>query len=100
MPCDESGPIKWLFHNASEKGAVPPTQKTVELPLSEGDELFCVIENSIPSHGDGEQSTKLGDLCPYCAHPPLFCKLASAVPALALLGAGLGAGAGAGAGVL
>src|SRR5579872_7272703 len=99
MPCDDKGPIRWLFHRASEYGAVPPTQNTVELPLRDGDELFCVIENSIPSQGEGEQSTKFGGPCPYCPQPPTFCKFVRAVPPLEFpLGAGLGAGAGLGTG--
>jgi hypothetical protein len=37
----------------------------------------------MPSHGDGEQSTKFGGPCPNCSHPPLCCKFESELSALA-----------------
>src|SRR5437764_14136900 len=90
MPCEDACPIRWLFHKASEYGVVPPTQKTVALPLSEGDDVFCVIENSIPLQGEGEQSTKFGGTCPYWPHPCALCKWSSDFPeSLLPLGAGL-----------
>jgi hypothetical protein len=75
----------WLFHNASEYGVVPPTLKIVAAPLSDGEFTFCVIENEIPSQGDGEQSTKFGGPCPYCPQPPAFCKFPNEVPGFVVL---------------
>jgi hypothetical protein len=37
----------------------------------EGDFTFCAIQKEMPSHGEGEQSTKFGGPWPYPAHPPL-----------------------------
>src|SRR5580693_2755685 len=70
----------------------------VASPLREGEFTPWVIENEIPSHGEGEQSTKFGGPCPYWAHPPLFCRFPSTVPVGAGLGGGGGAGGGAGLG--
>jgi len=93
MPCDEAVPMRWLFHSASEYGVLPPTQYTVALPLNEGELIPWVIENSIPSHGEGEQSTKLGGPCPYWLQPPLLCRFESWFPLLPLvLGDGLDGG--------
>src|SRR5579871_2977873 len=99
MPCEEAVPMRWLFHSASEYGVDPPTQYTVAFPLNEGELIPWVIENSIPSHGEGEQSTKLGGPCPYWLQPPELCKFESWFPLFPpLLGAGFDGGGGDGGG--
>jgi hypothetical protein len=52
------------------------------------------MEKSIPLQGAGEQSTKFGGPCPYCAQPPDAWRFENAFPPLeSLLGCGiLGAG--------
>jgi len=56
----------------------------------EGDWTPWVMEKEIPSHGEGEQSTKFGGPWPYWPHPPLACKSEREVPLLAaLVGVGL-----------
>jgi hypothetical protein len=85
MPCEESGPIKWLFHKASEYGALPPTLNSVACPLKDGDCTPWFIQKEIPSQGDGEQVHKvwrsLSELTPPAAalqtgiELPAFCPL-------------------------
>jgi len=89
MPCEDRGPMRWLLNKASEYGVLPPTLNSVAFPLIEGDWTPWVIEKEIPSHGEGEQSTKFGGPWPYLTHPLLLCKFESEVPPLpGLVGVG------------
>src|SRR5947209_17091034 len=95
MPCEDNEPIKCKLNNASEYGVLPPTLNIVAWPLSEGDCTPCVMENEIPSHGDGEQSTKFGGPWPNWPHPGLFCRFENEVPlppAVGVGGGGVGLG--------
>src|ERR1700688_4739620 len=90
MPCEEEGPIKWLFHKASEKGVLPPTSYSVACPLREGDATPWFIQNEMPSHGEREQSTKFGGPCPNSRQPPLCCRLEMEFPPFCPVGGAAG----------
>ena len=59
---------------------MPPIQKTVALPLCEGELTPWVIENEMPSQGEGEPSTKFGGPWPYWPRPPVVCKFERTLP--------------------
>src|ERR1700733_9729777 len=92
MPCEEYGPIKWLFHRPSPKPCLPPRFISAASPLIEGDWTPCAIEKVMLSQGEGEQSTKLGGRCPYWPQPPLCCKLVNEFPAAGGAGGAGGVG--------
>ena len=54
-------------------------------PLRDGELTPCVIEKEIPLHGEGEQSTKVGEPCPNWLHPPERCRFENEGSAGALL---------------
>ena len=65
---------------------LPPTLNSAASPLIDGDDTPCAIQNEIPSHGDGEQSTNFGGPCPNWLHPPLPCTCENVFPVLCDVG--------------
>src|SRR5579863_21937 len=80
MPCDEPSPIRWLFQNPSPYPWLPARYIWDEAPLMEGDLTPWAMEKTILSHGEGEQFTKVGALCPAPDQPPLRWRLEKELP--------------------